>query len=324
MFLDESFPLADLEIILENTPTVILPDRNIVTRMASVAQNGLKRRDKPTEAAICLMAVAQVVNWDIEPSVAFHELAYRKNNDTAYQELSWFRVADKNQPQAWLNLALGRCDKLSFSEPIQEDQQDLTKPLERWRKNYVATLKMAELELDEKPSLEKFISFLDWMIDSFFVAGPAAMYAAMYFAPNSLSAGMLKKLRSNKREKAIAGIKNAAWDITYLSDFVKRAKQTQKNNIWTILATADSSLKATADGLMMDGDVSRLQNKFSTFFQRWWSIKDSEIVGSKLAEVLACANNREPPGRDNISSDPIGDFIKEGEEKILQWDNGTL
>ena len=72
----------------DHTQTILLPDRNLVSRMAKVAREGLPANiDEPTRIAVDLMAFAQAVNLDIEPSIAFHELAHRDGNAIAQEEL---------------------------------------------------------------------------------------------------------------------------------------------------------------------------------------------------------------------------------------------
>lgn len=58
------------------------------------------------------------------------------------------------------------------------------------------------------------------MYEDYLISGPAVMLAAHYLAPNSRRAGLLKFLRSRDRERAIAGVRNAAWDLVLLSDWL--------------------------------------------------------------------------------------------------------
>jgi len=66
---------------------------------------------------------------------------------------------------------------------------------------------------------------LDWMLADFFLAGPVAIFASMYFSPNAAKKRLMKSLRSPDREKAIEDIRNAAWDMTHLSDLAWRIKK---------------------------------------------------------------------------------------------------
>lgn len=88
------------------------------------------------------------MNFNIEPSISFHEYAYSQGNIAANEELSLFRFADHADPRQWIDLALGRRDSfLPIMAPPAAASVDLTFSLERWKRNYVAMLKIGELLL---------------------------------------------------------------------------------------------------------------------------------------------------------------------------------
>ena len=69
-------------------PTVLLQDRNVVTRMARIAsEGGIGRDDPPTRLALDLMAFCQATEIDTEPDLAFHELAQVEGDEVANEEL---------------------------------------------------------------------------------------------------------------------------------------------------------------------------------------------------------------------------------------------
>lgn len=182
--------------------TVLLPDRNVLSRMQQVARRLPVNPQCQTAAAI--LAFAQGLEIQIDPSIAFHEMAFNEGNEAAFEELQWFRVADKGNIYDWIAIGLGEIDELpSVGEPKQVEYMDLAKPLKRWRMNYIAALKIAELELNTKLNAsQKVTTLLEWMRDDFILAGPAAVLALLYFAPNSPPRkNLLKGLRSGQRSK---------------------------------------------------------------------------------------------------------------------------
>jgi hypothetical protein len=139
---------------IERTTTVILPDRNLASRMSRAAKDGVGCPiDGPTQIAIDLMALSQAMNFEIEPAIAFHELAHRDGNAVAKEELRWFRAADHGQAKAWIQLALGRSDRLALIEPGPLTDLDLAAPIHRWRCNYAVALRVAALELGRNRQL---------------------------------------------------------------------------------------------------------------------------------------------------------------------------
>lgn len=122
----------------------------------------------------------------MEPSVAFYELAQKQGNAIANDELAWLRQADNANAFANMEVAMGRMERLEgLAPPTSIGGLDLAKLIRRWHRNYIVALEIGELELDGLPHLERILALLNWMQRDFIIAGPAAMLACIYFAPNS-------------------------------------------------------------------------------------------------------------------------------------------
>ncbi len=350
--LDPTFPLADVETIgerlkaagalvagykppdvgalsiaalyyshkIQGIETQLLPDRNLVSRMAQLARYGVQKALGKTETiAVDLMAFAQAMNIQIEPSIAFHELAHREGNGIALEEIAWFRAADHNQVKDWIDLAQGRIARLPIQAPRFSENRNFARPLSRWRKNYVVALKIAELELTSITPLERARALFQWMVDEFFMAGPAAIFATMYFAPNSRKRRLMKQLRSDDRDCAIAGIKNAAWDITHLSNFAAKIESSKVGNTFYIFATADRGLAEIAPVLISNAEEGRQVGELAQNLSAWWSPKLALQVANDLMNHLRNIEGRDPPSPAFSSNDPIQTLIDEGETRIRAW-----
>lgn len=302
---------------------MLLPDRNLVSRMAAIAREGLRRPgklpDPPDSIAVDLMAFAQAMDFDIEPSIAFHELAHRNGNDAAMDELSWFRAADHGQAQAWIDLAQGRTDRLPIAKPAARVNHDLARPLDRWTRNYVVTLKIAELELAPLSPLERILSLYRWLVDELFLAGPAASFATMYFSPNARRHRLIKQLRSPERGRAIAGVRNAAWDITYLSDFVLRVARGVEEGRFYILATADRNLAQIAAAMVLDADYRDSRAEYARRLVNWWPEREAAVIADALLSHVKKVEGRPPPAPRSPSADPLGELVEAGERRLLDW-----
>lgn len=309
--------LSDL---LHRVEHIILPDRNVVTRIARIAEYGAQRPlDKPTQFAADLMAFSQCLNFNFDPLIAFHELAHRLGNAAAHRELTWFRAADEAQSQAWIDVARGRTDRLKVTAPSEQSDEDLAAPIDRWERNYVVALKIAELELTGKRSLDRAIALLDWMVDDFFLAGPAAFFASMYFSPLAERKRLIKQLRSEDRERAIAGIKNAAWDMTYLSNFAQRTQDAGDGPSRIFFATADRGLAAIAGCLIIDADEGQLEDEMIARLRGWWHERDARALGAEFTARIFAVRNRPPPMAPAGLLDPIANWIAEGEATLRGW-----
>ena len=75
-----------------DSKTILLPDRNVASRFAQVATGlAVEEANRPIAS---LLAFAHFLDIEIEPSVAFHELAHKQGNIAANTELAWFRLAN--------------------------------------------------------------------------------------------------------------------------------------------------------------------------------------------------------------------------------------
>lgn len=304
---------------IERLPTVLLPDRNVVTRMARIARDGsVGRGDKPTLLALDLMAFCQAMNINIEPGLAFHELAQVMGDEVANEELRWFRVADTGERATyWIDLAVGRSDRLPSLAPDAPEDLPLSLPPHRWRCNYAAMLMATALELDGTLSpVERFGRLLDWMMKEFILAGPAAMFCTKFLSPRAPRAGLVKGLRSPDRNRALAGVRNAAWDVTYLSELTKRAQPGRYATARCIFASADRALAELAPLLLIDvEDASDYRRELSKRLEPWWD-GDADRIAGMLVDAITAVEGRDAPVAPPGVDDYVGLKIAAGERRV--------
>ena len=296
---------------------LILPDRNIVSRVARLAKDGLIDPHITTVAS--LMAFALYLDIQFEPSISFHELAPNKGNSAAIDELACFRAADNTSAREWLDLALGVSSGLrNVPEPKQLEAQNLAAPLNRWRRNYAILLKVAELELSKSKSRDKMMSLLDWMYKDFIVGGPAAIFAAVYFAPNSPpKKGFLKNIHSSDREKAIRGVMNAAWDVTHISDFVRRLNEKPNSSQRVLLASLDDGVRLMAKIIVDTAQGEVWQT--AAVLSRWWAHRDAEEIAERLGEYIEEVRRHAENNTYRISNLDVLGAIVSGEQAVRSW-----
>jgi hypothetical protein len=262
------------------------------------------------------MALSQAMNLDIDPGVAFHELAHRDGNAVANEELRWFRAADHGQAWGWIDIAMGRQDRLPSVIPGEPTALDLAAPIHRWRCNYAAALKIATLELSDETPLVKLEHLMRWMVEDFIVAGPAAMFAAMYFGPSAPRAGLLKQLNAKDRERAIAGIKNAAWDVTYISELARKANEADYSEQRFLFATGDRKLASLAACIFVDApDLDVLASILAAHLAPWWG-KSASAAAKTIVDAIGLANSRPAPFQDRQDLGYVDDPIRTGEDLI--------
>lgn len=279
---------------LQGQSTIVLPDRNIASRFAQIAMGKSATDDLRLVAAI--KAFCHFLDILVEPSVAFHELAHKQGNDIANVELGWFRIGDDGDAFAWLDYAMGRINQVPPpTDAPRIDALDLAFPLRRWRRNYIVALKIAELELSSLTNLQRMLSLLDWMHSDFIIAGPAAMLACIYFAPKSPPrSGLLKHLKSPDRQRALDGVKNAAWDITHLSDFIKKVNEAEGKGTRYLLASNDKAVHMMARFLFSFGVGGIHVDPIVEELSKWWPTAQAITIAERLVRLIDEASD---PGR---------------------------
>lgn len=302
--------------------TILLPDRNVVSRMAQAAKG--KLLDTHGRNAAAILAFAQCLSIQIEPSIAFHEVAFNAGNQVALEELSWFRVADNGNLHEWVAAGLGQLDSIpTIGTPPAIEQLDLAAPIKRWRRNYIVAMKIGELELNGKlNAIQKMSALMEWMRDDFILAGPAAILAFLYFAPNSPPRRrLLKNLKSSNRQEALNGAKNAAWDITYLSDFARRINEENDGPQQThyIFATFDQRLRDLARFVIGEHEEMGADESLAKSFERWWPMKDAQTIADLWANCRTRTRTQEWWRQYKDRPDHVGDLIAQGEAALLNW-----
>lgn len=299
---------------------VVLPDRNVVTRIAAIAEGRARfPLDRPSQLAANLMAFCQCMGLDFDPSIAVHELAHSEGNEVANRELAWFRTADQPQALAWVSIARGRAQSLGDLEIGEITDHDLARPLDRWLRNNVAALKIAELELTHRKPLDRALALLEWMMDEYFLAGPAAIFASMYFSPNAARKRLIKQLRSEDRERALAGIRNAAWDMTYLSDLTLRMRSEGDGPGRYIFASGDRGLAKIARLIPIDAEPHQLEDELARLMSIWWPEREVVLLAASFSKAILAAASRPAPTGPYGIDDPIAHWIDLGERKVREW-----
>jgi hypothetical protein len=113
---------------------------------------------------------------------------------------------------------------------------------------------------------------------------------------------MLKHLRSPDRARAIRGVKNAAWDVTHLSDFVRRVEEEGRGTKRFLLATADRALALVASLLLQHPDDLEGPESLARQLTAWWPPADAQAIASAFVTYV---NRLSDGGRRTNSEVPL-------------------
>lgn len=305
---------------VEETKTILVPDRNVASRMAQIAKGMAIGKEAQLVAGI--NAFAHFFDILMEPSIAFHELARTEGNEAALQELAWFRAADHGDKFGWLEVALGRAERLARSEKARAlESHDLAAGLRDWSTGYGAVLKLAEVELlHPGEPIEKIMALLEWMHRDYFFAGQVATMACIYFAPiNAPKAGLMKSLRSPNREKAINGAKNAAWDALYLSALNSMVNKAAGGPQRYIYASLDWRARLIARMAFAFGGEGPHRNVLAYMLGEWWTKTDAEQIADKLTAIAVDIDLPEMAVKRRRAAERKKQTIASGEKAIRDW-----
>lgn len=305
------------------TSTALLVDRNIVSRWIDMVRGANPTADHRLAAAV--LAFVQCAEIDVEPNIALYELAFAQGQEAAVDELLAFRLADQVHPGYWAEIALDRADaigELPDGVPIRETDLtiDFTMKLRRWRRNYILALKIAELELRGGNSVDRMLEMLSWMYKDFLLGGPGLALAAHYLAPNSSRKRLLKGLKSPDRERAIAGIRNAAWDLTLVSEWAIRVEKQPSEARLVLLASFDQGVHRLARSVVdVEGTSIEIGERLRSNLISLWG----DEAGTRLADAVSdCYASLENPDR-QVNREPPTDFIErciaDGEAGVRAW-----
>lgn len=308
-----------------DTHTTILADRNVVTRWLGLLSGRTTSSEDRLAAAI--MAFAQSGNILVEPNLAFYEATVAAGSEATNNELRQFRVADNLGTKHWADLAIGRIQNLSISEtelptvPSSSEEIDFGIRLRRWVRNYIILLKLGQLELRGLDRIQRITELATWMYQDFMIGGPALLFAIHYLAPNSARGGLLKHLRSTDRERALRGIRNASWDVTLLSDWIRRGEEQKDKNTLTLLCSLDRKLIHLANMLApQSGSDSSAEVRKSSFMKilEPWGGKQAHEISELIEGFLMNADN--PSRQIHRPNDvDLDQMIEAGEQFVTDW-----
>jgi hypothetical protein len=269
-------------------------DRNLVSRIVSLAEGNRIDHSRPESAvdrvAAGCMAFLITAKSLTEPNVSLYELAQTADDVDGRTELTSFRIADRIHPQAYLEVALGRAPgidpdlidgalRLIEAESPSTETVDLEMPLRHWRRHRCALTQIALLERSSLKGRDKFRALLEWSVDPGFFDGLAIAFAIRLFGRAKPPGRLLKSVRSPVLRRCLAGVRSAAWDLTYISHWLQRSVADEPRMIW-ILCTNDRVLRDLARSAV--GDEARAK---ALFTQNWRPREATELHQEYLAAL---------------------------------------
>jgi hypothetical protein len=291
---------------LGNVEFRALFDRNLLSPLAELAAGkqlaGTEESKRTGRVACACAAFCILADVLIEPSMALYEYASTQGNSAAQADYSNFRVADNANPAMFIDIALGRADRLP-SEHIAllhrvpgvvkqtSPEPNFEKTLHMWRPNYLYVLKIAVLRRRGLPPLDSALEFQRWQSEDTFYNAAASMYCLASASHQPPKGQMLKGINSTDPTTLRKGLRNAAWDICLIQQFGK-CVTTPKNPSWS-LWSLDKAVCEIARASFVRGEQSE-HGALERFYSRCWG-RD----GATVHESYVMHSTRADPGSES-------------------------
>lgn len=201
---------------------IILVDNNLASPICEIARNGyLKNKERMYKMA-ALILWAQFIGARLSCGFSLFETDSQKLScyTAESSRLQFLHAVDNIPAHIWKALAFGNIDHVP-NQYLSSDYNTDERKFE-YNENVLylsieaAVIKIVEL-LRQKSitSIDKFIEFSNWYADHFLISESVMFYAAAVFA-NVEHIEIPKKCKSKDFSLVKKGIKNQAWDLTYI------------------------------------------------------------------------------------------------------------
>jgi len=308
------------------TQFVFRYDRNILTRL-----KGLVRGENPTDQhrmACAIQVLAQVSEAEIEPNIGLYELGTGTSAVDAQRELAVFRRIDNTHPQILADIATGLSNSIDHGDLGEasvgpETAANFEAVPDRWRASYSACLKIATLELAQLTPEEKMLELLRWFEEDLCFLAPSIILANRYLAPNAHRKRLFKGLRSKNRDRALAGIRNAAWDLTFIYAWMGDLRAMHASGRIVIMASLDKGLHSIARKMMVVGEddehsqISQERLLEDEYLTSWGPVQGKRVLDAYLATQARRATH--PEKRRELTIEYTNNVERELEEEIRKF-----
>ena len=249
--------------------TVIL-DKNLVSPICEIARTGKTKDLLRLQKTAMFVIWLKYINARVSCGIGLLE------NDTSglcsvsgEEERKLFLHGMDNIPDVfWKGLAFGyiECIPPQFTYKalaIDEKTYDYTDNF-LFLSNEAAMIKIVQLiRTADLSGFNKFLTFLKWYADNLDVAESVIVYAAMIFS-NVPNIAMPKGAKSQNYDKITYGIKNQAWDLTYITTWSMMYSNETDNQCF-MFATDDITQKFILANILPQGEwINAVASTFKT------------------------------------------------------------
>lgn len=199
---------------------IIVPDRNIFSRLINVITKGNTKQGNIQDIAI-LISWCAMLNMDILPYYALNEFATGTNSEEKAQSeyAAFSKMFEEIDLFTWMALAIGgeKENRKIVSPAACQSETLFNVDSIDYLTNYASLLHFAYVLHTERTVISRFKAFFQWYYDNLKVSRFMEVYVCSVLSqrPNYKAP---KKINSSSLDKVIEGCRNQARDMSYLTE----------------------------------------------------------------------------------------------------------
>lgn len=244
-----------------NKDILIIADKNFVSPVCEIAKNGkIKDADRFQKVAL-FVTWTKFINARTTCRIGLLE------NDTAglstitgeESRQMFLHGLDNIPAQIWKDIAFGYREEIPpqylFDKVTPDEKEYDYKDGLHLLSNEAAMIKIVQLiRTSDLAPIDKFDCFMRWYADNLDIAESIMVYAAMVFG-NIKWVAKPKSATSIDYQKVVKGIKNQAWDITYITTWsTEYYYETEEKCV--MFATDDKTQKIVVANVIPQGQAA--------------------------------------------------------------------
>lgn len=267
---------------------IIFADNNFISPICEIAKNGTLKDEKR------FRKVAMFVTWTKHIGARLtcgfgllkNDTAKLSNSSGEENRLLFLHGVDEIPSYIWKDIAFGYRNKVQDSFlidiPLAGDKKyDFDDDL-LYLSMEAAIIKIVQIiRCPDISPIDKFVCFANWYADHLYIAESVMFYAAAVFA-NIPNVALPKWSMSNDISKIMRGIKNQAWDITYISGWSK-FYYNEGNEKCYMFATDDITQKIVVINTIPPGQV--MDSLEAVFASKTDRMKLTQLFEEKFGEA---------------------------------------
>lgn len=214
---------ASFELQSDNKDITVIADKNLVSPICEIAKNGTLSDKYRLQKVALFVTWTKYLNARLTCGIGLleNDMAGLSTATGEENRLQFLHGVDNVPAVIWKDIAFGYRDAIPdvflYRGTVTKKQRYRLDTHLLLLSNEAAIIKIVEIiRTPNMQPIDKFICFMNWYTNHLDIAESIMVYAAMVFA-NTPNVSLPKKAQSKSFDEVKKGVKNQAWDITYIT-----------------------------------------------------------------------------------------------------------